>query len=248
MSAYSDAVLATSGLVAYWRLGDTASPAVDIKNANNGTQVNGPTFGSASLLTDGNADTSVTFAKASTQYITVPDNNTLDVGDVYSVEGWCNIASFPGAGDGNGGFSSFMSKGAGTFSVGFNVNKHVRWDDPNTAIMALGTATLVINTTYHIVVTKNGATLHIYVNGVDGITSINNRTCGNNARVLGIGGHINTTDTPEAGQYWDGVLDELALYNVDLSAATVLDHYTKGTTVPAAGAAGPWRTLLGVGQ
>ena len=59
-SAYQPAVLADNP-VSYWRLGETTATAVDARGANNGTYLNSPTRGVASLLAGDTANTAVSF-------------------------------------------------------------------------------------------------------------------------------------------------------------------------------------------
>ena len=59
--AYSSRVLATAGLIDYWRMSDAAGTTLaDVKGGANATVVGGPEFGIASAL-PGSSDTAVSF-------------------------------------------------------------------------------------------------------------------------------------------------------------------------------------------
>lgn len=82
--------------------------------------------------------------------------------------------------------------------------------------------------TYHCVCTKTGSTVKLYINGSDVTGSVSNQTFTDNAHPLLVG-VFNFNGSAFAGTYYDGIIDEVAIYNVALSAATVTAHYTAGT-------------------
>jgi hypothetical protein len=84
------------------------------------------------------------------------------------------------------------------------------------------TQTLTSGTKYHIAATYNGSTMRIYVNGVQvgaGLAKTGNLR--NSAQPLRIGSFF-TAD------YWDGAIDEAAVYSTALPVATILAHYNNG--------------------
>ncbi len=102
------------------------------------------------------------------------------------------------------------------------------------------TGTVEANKWSHIVATSDGDSLRIYINGVEDVTAA--------APAGGI--HVPTTDlfigdwgwsgAADGSEQYNGLLDEVALYNYALSADTVLAHYqdtptdveNNATTVP----------------
>jgi hypothetical protein len=66
--------------------------------------------------------------------------------------------------------------------------------------------------------TKSGATSKLYIDGVDVTGTVTDQTLVDNATSLLLDG------TPQ----YHGHLDEMAIYNTALSAATVQDHYRAG--------------------
>lgn len=226
MSAYSDLILAHANLRGYWRMGDAASPAVDAKNAHNGTAVNSPTFAVTGLLPNGDIDTAVSFAKASSQYISVADHNDLDIADAGSMEAWIKMTSLPAAG------YNIFCKGSNGYGLEINPSGALLISKINVGINVASTTTMSTATVYHVVGTKNGATHKLYINGVDVTGSVTNRTWADTAVAL-LFGAFGTAGTGTAN-YFDGVLDEVALYNAALTAAEVLSHYNTGITVVAA--------------
>jgi hypothetical protein len=82
--------------------------------------------------------------------------------------------------------------------------------------------TLNTGSTYHVVATYDGATMRIYVNGVQ-IGSGRSKTGSirNSGQALNLGSFGGTDN-------WDGALDEAAVYGSALSASTILAHYNAG--------------------
>jgi hypothetical protein len=72
------------------------------------------------------------------------------------------------------------------------------------------------------VATYNGATMRIYVNGVEvGSGQAKTGNMRNSGQPLRIG-------TAALADYWDGPIDEVAVYSTALPAATILAHYNNG--------------------
>lgn len=79
---------------------------------------------------------------------------------------------------------------------------------------------------HHLAVTKNGATSRIYVDGVSETLTGANQTI-----VAGTGAIEIGRRTSGADRYFSGSLQHVALYDVALSAATVLEHYNQGVSL-----------------
>jgi len=76
-TAFGPSVIATSPTF-YWRLGEpSGTAAADAMGVQDGTYVNAPTLGVAGYASD---DTAATFASASTQYVTIADHASMDIG------------------------------------------------------------------------------------------------------------------------------------------------------------------------
>jgi hypothetical protein len=114
------------------------------------------------------------------------------------------------------------SKGANSYQL-YLENNRLTLAKAGVAAIVQSTSQLTDTSRYyHVVATKNGATVKLYVNGADVTGVVTNQTIADNAVDLTLGATNSTTD-PLAG-----VLDEVALYDPALSAATVSDHYRLG--------------------
>lgn len=214
MSAYSDLILAEPGLVSYWRLGEASGSAVDSKGANPGTYTGGITLaqpGAPYEDTDGSMKPNGT-----TGYVNVPTSASLNLGDgPLTIEAWVKRNTV-------GTLQGIVCRGDGGFYVRFNTANQIEFLSNNTASICTATATAAADGRFHhIVVTKNAAAVKIYVDSVDVTGAITNATLTNPAQNLGIG-QQNATNLTE---WFNGWIDEAALYNVVLNARTVLEHY-----------------------
>jgi hypothetical protein len=82
------------------------------------------------------------------------------------------------------------------------------------------TVALALNQWSHVVVTKSGATVKLYINAVDSTGAVVNATLADTTSALNIG-----RDVAFPAQYFNGRIDEVAVYPTALSAARVAAHY-----------------------
>ena len=207
---------------AYWRLGEPSGfPQDSSVGAHHATATGGtPTYGVAGGVT-GDADTAITF-NGTSNYFDVPDSSGLNFGDVLSAECWFKLS------DRTVGNTQFVRRGGtGAYSFGYGGDA-ASGGAPNTVFLARtgtgaianSTQTITDTTTWHhAVVTKNGSTVKIYVDGVEGTTIVLSQTLIDVSATLRIGAHQSATE------YFKGTLDELALYSYALSPAQVAAHY-----------------------
>src|SRR5918912_140402 len=79
---------------------------------------------------------------------------------------------------------------------------------------------------HHVAATKAGATVHLYIDGADVTGTVTNRTMANNPLALSLG-------QSSGGSFWNGTLDEVALYRAALTASQVKSHYDTGAVTPS---------------
>jgi hypothetical protein len=213
---YRDAVLA-DGPVGYWRLGETTGAAVDTTgNAAGGSYLGGVTRGVQGALA-GDSNPAARF-DGTDDYVSVPDNSALDRGDVFSIELWVKRGALQGT------TQRLLHKGAGVASLGFGLNNKLVLVPGGTGAVNLASSTTAITdqSWHHVVATKNGAEVHLYVDGVDRTALGTNTTLTSNATALNIG----RASTGSA--YSSGDIDEVAIYPTALTPARVLAHYQAG--------------------
>lgn len=209
------------GLVGYWHLDEgTSTLAYDNSGyGNNGTLYNTPTWQGSNNCKAGKC----LDLNGTNQYIEVSSNTTLDLASVGTVAAWIKIpSSWSGS-----SYPNVVGKGA-----------NAGWDTDGWSLYAFGPASNAIGVGFrnggttlnisftntlkdqwvHIVGVWNGSMVLIYQNGV-----LKNST----------GQAINppSTSSPvtvgkdNGGQYFDGLIDEVRIYNRALSAAEILQMY-----------------------
>jgi hypothetical protein len=197
------------GAVAFWRLGERAGRvAADSAGANPGLFTGGFLLGQPGAVP---GDTAAAF-NGTTGFVQVPDAPALHLGDRFSIEMWVKLASLGRTARG------LWLHDAQLFVDGLG---QIVFRKPLVDTIARSTATIDDTAGFHhVVVTKDGADVHLYLDGVDVTGPVRNRTITKLARRLTIGG--GGTDLVH------GTLDEVALYPRALSAAQVVSHYSAG--------------------
>jgi hypothetical protein len=212
---YAYLVQATPGLRGYWRLGEPSGTiARDMVGLNDGTYVANPTKGVTGALV-GDSDTAVTF-NGTTQCVTIPDANALDLGDIFSLEAWVT----PGTA---GVDRQIVSKGSNSYSLRLGTATN-SLQLVKEAVSLIVTSTIVVGAGWHhVVATKFGATVKLYIDGVDVTGTVTNATMADTATLLGIGASVSGT-----ADFFNGSIDEVAIYCRALSAGEVADHAAAG--------------------
>jgi len=205
--------------VAFYRLDEVSgSTAADSSGSGNtGTIGGGVSLGSVGALPS-SSDSGMTF-DGSSGYISVTDSASLAVSKT-SIEAWIKVNSWVSGASiynrrttGNiGGVTLELSNVVGT--ILFYVYVSGSWNSASASLSA--------SAWHHVVGTYDGATQRLYVDGVQSGTagatgSINNPT----SPLVQIGHNITGTGT---AAYFNGVIDELAVYNYALSAGQVRNH------------------------
>jgi PKD repeat protein len=227
-SLYAQAVRTTAGLRAYWRLAETSGTSANDETANNldGVYENTPTLGAAGLLI-GDSNKAIDLTRSQSERVSVADNTLLDPTNI-TLEAWVRVDSalslnqartiFAKSNSQGNDFSyslAYQRSGLSTNQLDFAITTTSNTD------FAV-TQTLNTGTTYHIVATYNGATMRMYVNGVEiGGGRAKTGNMRNSAQPLRIGAFF-------SADYWDGAIDEAAVYSTALPAATIVAHYNAG--------------------
>ena len=213
-SPYNTTILADNP-TAYWRLDEASgSSAADSKGSNTGTYSAGVTKNQAGATADGDAAIDL---NGTSGYISVPDASPLRLADgPFSLEAWVNRPTlgqtFPGDQE------QVFDKTDGGYQI--NIASNVIYFD-QAGIGSIAHATVAMGTGWHhIVATKNGASVHIYLDGVDVTSAVTNRTLTDGSAPLILGARRGTSSA-----FLDGFLDEVAIYKSALSPAQVAAHY-----------------------
>jgi hypothetical protein len=214
---YSGAVLGTSGLVSYWRLGESSGvTAADGKGANGGTYVGGPTLGLPGAIS-GDPDTAVGF-NGTNQYVGVPYVAALNP-SVFTVEAWANVTG--GAGTYRAVVGSRSSQVSG-YTVYASASDTWQFFLGNGSGWQAVDGGPIVSGWHHVVGTYDGTTERLYVDGVLAGSKAAS-LIPNSSQTFTIGMNDGGWSYPFVGN-----IDEVAVYNAALSASTIQNHYNLG--------------------
>jgi len=230
--SYTGLVATRPSLVGHWRLGEpSGTTAWDTTSTNNGFYVNSPTLGSPGAIAN-DPTTSVTFNGVS-QRVSLPAlPNTQD----FTVEGWTYLT--------NASVNNNTLYGSGTLQLLARPGTGSYVTAAYGAVTLNGTGYVLqptspasnINTWVYYVLTRQGATLTLYRNGVQ----IALRTDLPATATINLGGYI--ADESNGNYYLAGRVQDVAVYNAALSSTDVTNSYTAALNGVAPGAAPPTTT------
>ena len=135
-----------------------------------------------------------------------------------TLEAWINPESFANS-------PTILDKDPAVFSMYLTSFPRLRVDVGATTIT--GTSVFSASNWYHIVFTYNGSQVRLYNNGnLDGspVTKTGNLNTNIKSLVVGSGWNGGTANAFP----FDGLIDEVAIYNRSLSAQEIADHYMRG--------------------
>lgn len=206
--------------VQYLRLADTSgTTALDLSgNVRNGVYVNTPTLGEPAGVSGTTA--SVRFTRSSSERVDLATAGIPTGNNPYTLEVWCKPASI----DNSQGLFQVGTGGTNFQSNAIRLDTapgyyNYWWGSDALAASGLMTA----NNWHHIVATHDGSTRTLYLDGVQ-IASAS------------VSGHDNVVTSPTLGkangtEYFDGWIQDAAIYDYALSSGRVTAHYNTGTGV-----------------
>ena len=212
-----DLVIDVDNPISHWKLGASTIVAADRKGLTDLPAVNGPIATAAGLITGNDSNNANTFLAASTQRFAATDGT--DRGIPYntsetSVEAWVQIPGSPSI------TQQIVFRTTGlTLAILTSRFARVSVTDTGGVVRNIpSTFALDAGTPYHLAATFDGATLILYINGVE------------NVQLLVTGRQSNTTSRPTIATSvgFDGILDEVAWYGTALSPARIQAHYVAG--------------------
>ena len=227
-SPYASTVLADRPLD-YWRLGEPSGASLDLATADNLT-INGSVTRNVVGAVPGDVNTAITFSGSSSQF--AASSPARVARQQFSVEAWFRTSSTTGGkiiGFGNsatGNSSSndrhlYMGKdGRVRFGVSYNGAK----------VVASGPG-LNNGQWHHAVGTFGGGTMRLYVDGVEVGSLPGVPMAGAYIGVWRVGGdNLNGWPNRPSSDYFNGTIDEPAVYPRALTAAEIAQNYAIGST------------------
>jgi PKD repeat protein len=206
---------APSGLVAAFGFNETTgTTAADGSGTGNAGTVSGATW-----TTGGKYGGALSFDGVN-DWVTVADSNSLDLTTGMTVEAWVKPATI------NGWETVLMKESSSSYGYGLyadnNGNDVGQTRRPAAWIVqsgnyfgAEGTSQLSTNTWTHLAATYDGSTLRLYVNGTQASSVSRSGSIDTTSGALRIGGNNIW------GEWFNGLIDEVRVYNRALSATEI---------------------------
>lgn len=214
---YSGVVLADAP-IGYWRLGEgSGSTAADSGSGNHPASYVNCTQGVAALITTGGGNLAC-YGNGSSSHIDVGAVSALyGLSRNCSIEAWVKPASVAG-------IYGIWSAGYQGICIRMN-NGNIELLSDYSASLKTFTVGMTASSIYHVVLTISSTGLcTLYVNGASvGTYSASTSFVGSFARIGADGSNSGTI-----GSFLSGGIDEVAIYNTELSATRVLAHYNAG--------------------
>lgn len=211
------ATIMADGPIGYWRLGDSTAPTAkdEVTNGHDGIYSGGVVLGDPGALA-GDPNTAARFDGADDRLqITLPSNFDFAAKAPFSVEAWVKRT---------GNKLGILSKGAYSSDAGYG-GWFLVYDAPNTEVEFFRSGSPAVSTTappndafFHIVATFDGVTLLLFVNGQQTTSAASQKDMASTTGklILGYGENWGT---------YEGVIDEVAVYDKPLPPARVKAHY-----------------------
>lgn len=212
--SYYNQVVKIGDLEAYFRLGESSGTALTDETGNhtNISYVNSPTLGVDKLMNDNDTDTAVTFSGTSHAY---GSEGVWPSSGSYSFAFLMNRTD--NTNPNNGIISNHRAAWGANVSLQYNGSGKIEFTHGGSNVFT-GATTLTDGTTYHIVLTYDGTTYELFVNGVS------------DGSGTGTGAHSEPrfyigTYSNAAGEDFQGTIDELALFSKQLSQTEITNLY-----------------------
>jgi PKD repeat protein len=225
-SDYRDTVL-WDGAVGYWRLGETSgTSAADETGAAPGVITGGVTQGVSGVADDGDAAVRL---DGSTGYVRIADRAALNyTAHNFSVEAWARPTAIGTAG--GAVLQKSSTSGYAGYQYRLSLTSAGRWR----ATVFVGTSDITVTDTgtspsttrwSHLVLVRSGSQLTLYVNGAAAATTTFSGSVNTSTGILAIGRSGASSDG-----YFNGAVDEVAVYPSALTPRQVLRHYDAATS------------------
>ncbi len=195
-------------------IGVTAGDASGVGNTGtitNATWTSGGRYGNALLF------------NGTSSLVTVNDTASLDLTTGMTLEAWVNPSVVSNA------WRDVIYKGNDNYYLEATSRSSSRPAMGGTFSPSplYGTTSLPVNTWTHLAATYDGATMRLYVNGVEVASRAQTGAIATSANPLQIGGDS------LYGQYFQGIIDEVRVYNVALTAEQIqTDMNTQISAIP----------------
>jgi hypothetical protein len=230
--SYTSLVLA-DGALSYWRLDESSGSLLDTSTENNwGTYQGTVTLSQTGALGgSGDSNTAVKF-NGSNAFVSTSHSYTNPTN--FSLEAWIKTSTSSGGriigfGDSQTGTSTYRDRNiymSDSGQIYFGVA-------PGGIVTTINTAASYNNDAWHHIVATQSSTsgMTLYVDGVSRATSSSGTSAQNYTGYWKIGfDSLSSWSGTHTSNYFNGTIDEVAVYNYALTSTQVADHYNTAIT------------------
>jgi prepilin-type N-terminal cleavage/methylation domain-containing protein len=224
---YSNQVYHSLGAdaVGYWKFDEgSGTTAIDSSGYNNNGTIIGAAYTTETpyqAAGQGSGKYALSF-NGSNNYVTIPDNNSLDITGAITLEAWAKFNSVAG-------YNVIVGKrdvagGSGSYSMRAYSNGDFEFFlyGVSDNFLTAGTSTIVTGRWYHLVCTYNGATKKIYIDGVERASEPTTGSITKTSLIVTIGADA------LGSRLHNGIIDEVRIYSAALTASEIQQHYADG--------------------
>jgi hypothetical protein len=227
---YEAAILADQP-TSFWPLNEASGTVIhDLVGTNNGTctNTNGLTLGGQGILS---SDSAIYFNSTIGGYIYVPYSSSLNTPQ-FTVEAWLNMPSYPVSGAGYNinpvTMDNAPTPNGWALEVpnpnGSNPSMY-GWLASNGAWTQVNTGTCIQGAWAYYAMTYDGTTFKVYTNGVSAGSQTSGYAQVNSGYPLFMGAY---NDSGIADRFYQGGMQNVAVYSNALPASRILTHYMVG--------------------
>jgi hypothetical protein len=218
--AYADLILDTPGLVAYWRLAErSGTVARDELQAHDGTYVGAVTLDRPALLTQ---ETNPAAHFDGTSHVQIGNPPSLNFSTALTLEAWAKRSAQPASGN----YDGIIWKGDDWDLAGLSGAIDFSVNTSGDGYVDLVGGTFPVDEVVHLICRWDGTTLSGFVNGEQVVSGPATGTLVQSSDPVVIAIDSNP---PFQGYGFNGVLDEVAIYNVALTEAQIREHHRVGS-------------------
>lgn len=219
------AAVLDSGPVSYWKMDESNWPSIAGAVIDSDTTLpanNGTAFGGANTTnTDGNYKFGIYGGSfdGTDDYISVPDSASLRI-TAYTVELWIKPNGVP-----NETWKGLIGKPGRNFNIWLNSSGYIHHrfhttSNSNEGIPNTPDGSIIWDTWNYVAITNDGTTAKTYINGVEKASGPVNGTLVVDNTIVYIGRNLDGS----SGNYFNGKIDEVAIYSRALSQSEIQSH------------------------
>lgn len=204
-------------LISYYKLDETSGAVIDSHGTNDGEN-----FG-ATRGVEGVINNSFNFSSDESDYVNLTDMDEFVASNELTISVWVNMKST--------GSAHILSHRSDDSTRAFQIDntgsaiRFIVWNSSGTLKQVVTTYDLVLGEWYHIVGVWNGTNIMLYINGTMEDIEDQLGTIRDEATNITLG----TSD--QSPVFWDGLIDEVGIWNRSLNSTEVSDLYNSGAGI-----------------